>query len=1185
MASLFNSNCSLGDILFSGPVYQIEVIDPELESPAWVFLKVGEKGKVDDLFCSCEAVDRGCIHTHFALESVQDPLHRFLHERFENSFCKAFCWMMYEKQAKTKLKKTQNGITFKDFQLYWKDPEVKKAIIEILEKPEASEENSLVLSNLTENEITEYREGRGSETLKFDLSFWGELAKYLFIKGPLEIELDGDKLPEICKIRAKGLEVEFALKRENWQQLIPYLTDDNFSNLHKSHIKVYHTLEDLVHSIHFDEKNFSLKLDLKKQPKVFEGATRIGDWLFKAHVGFYPAEEIKSEIPSDQLGSFFDQHVREINTFFNEPLCHAENVLLEWDLSFDKKWNLKVSPYLFSKGDLEKASEFGGWTYFRSKGFFRIPARQKYLYPHLIEENDLPIFIQKHTHFLNQFPNFAVHLSSLNALIEYSVDDRGNLRFHQKMAVEPKKQTHAFGQWIYVAGQGFFAKADATHQIQLPFGDSLRPDQVAYFIKKNLKELELIPGFFLTETIFSSAGLDVKLLSGDKIQLVPHYEVAEAYEGVKLRFYEEWVYAEGLGFYELPPSMRVPEKYREPVIIPKEDVKNFLETELKNLQPWIKELDPRLQPPLILRLHLEEISEGPFHSWKLRFHFVTDKGMIPLQELLKALYARKFYLFSPYGCVPLFKEKLVWMRRLKPEALIEDGSILMNTAELLRLYAFEEIETSPKTETLFREIVELKRIREPDFSLLKSQLRPYQEKGARWIYTLYHYQLGGLLSDEMGLGKTHQAMALIAAMKKEKPQSRILIVCPTSVLYHWEDKLKEYLPSVKVLTFHGPFRKLDLEEPYDVLLTSYGILRNEGEWFSENYFDVVIYDEIQAAKNHRSKLYAVLERVNGGIKMGLTGTPIENRLRELKTLFDLILPGYMPPESDYLRHIVYPIERENNMERKGLLSRLIRPFVMRRMKKDVLTDLPEKTEEVARCDFADPQERLYREVLLYQKEAILHDLADPSKVVPYLHVFALLSKLKQICDHPALYYKKVEDYQHYHSGKWELFKELLNEAKESGQKVVVYSQYLGMLDIIELYLKEMGIGYASLRGSTRDRREQSRLFAEDPSCEVFVASLKAAGLGIDLTCASVVIHYDRWWNAAREDQATDRVHRFGQNRGVQVFKLMTKNSFEERIDQIIERKRILMDESISVDDQNVFKTLTREEIYDLLRMQ
>ncbi len=195
-----------------------------------------------------------------------------------------------------------------------------------------------------------------------------------------------------------------------------------------------------------------------------------------------------------------------------------------------------------------------------------------------------------------------------------------------------------------------------------------------------------------------------------------------------------------------------------------------------------------------------------------------------------------------------------------------------------------------------------------------------------------------------------------------------------------------------------------------------------------------------------------------------------------------------------------------------------------------------------------------------------------------------LGRLKQICNHPSLSYKKSEAYAKYHSGKWELFKELFNEARDSGQKVVVYSQYLGMLDIIELYLNEMGIGFAKLRGSTRDRREQVELFSNDPACEVFVASLKAAGLGIDLTKASVVIHYDRWWNAARENQATDRVHRFGQSRGVQVFKLVTKNSFEERINQIIERKKFLLEEAVGADEEDVIKTFTREEIFDLLKM-
>jgi SNF2 family DNA or RNA helicase len=199
-----------------------------------------------------------------------------------------------------------------------------------------------------------------------------------------------------------------------------------------------------------------------------------------------------------------------------------------------------------------------------------------------------------------------------------------------------------------------------------------------------------------------------------------------------------------------------------------------------------------------------------------------------------------------------------------------------------------------------------------------------------------------------------------------------------------------------------------------------------------------------------------------------------------------------------------------------------------------------------------------------------------------LHVFALLSSLKQICDHPAVYLKTPEDFKKYSSGKWDLFVELLREARESEQKIVVFSQYLGMLDIIEQYLTEEGIGFASLRGATQNRKEQLQLFNQDPTCEVFVGSLQASGLGVDLTAGSVVIHYDRWWNAARENQATDRVHRMGQKRGVQVFKLVTKGTFEEKIDAMILRKGQLMEDIIGVDDQTVLKKFSREELLDLL---
>jgi SNF2 family DNA or RNA helicase len=239
-------------------------------------------------------------------------------------------------------------------------------------------------------------------------------------------------------------------------------------------------------------------------------------------------------------------------------------------------------------------------------------------------------------------------------------------------------------------------------------------------------------------------------------------------------------------------------------------------------------------------------------------------------------------------------------------------------------------------------------------------------------------------------------------------------------------------------------------------------------------------------------------------------------------------------------------------------------------------------EEISHCDLSPVQQKLYIEVLEKRRRHLIEELQDEHNTIPFLHIFSLLSSLKQICNHPAVYLKCPQDYQKYPSGKWNLFIELLNEARQSNQKVVIFSQYLGMLDIIQFYLEEQGIGFSGIRGSTQDRREELRRFNEDPSCEVFVGSLQAAGLGIDLTAGSVVIHYDRWWNAARENQATDRVHRIGQTRGVQVFKLVTLGTFEEKINAMIDRKGQLMEDVVGVDDQSTLKKFTREELMELL---
>jgi SNF2 family DNA or RNA helicase len=228
------------------------------------------------------------------------------------------------------------------------------------------------------------------------------------------------------------------------------------------------------------------------------------------------------------------------------------------------------------------------------------------------------------------------------------------------------------------------------------------------------------------------------------------------------------------------------------------------------------------------------------------------------------------------------------------------------------------------------------------------------------------------------------------------------------------------------------------------------------------------------------------------------------------------------------------------------------------------------------------QKNLYRHVASLQALPLIQQLKDESVPIPYMHIFALISSLKQICNHPATYLKDIANFERYESGKWEAFIELLEEALESEQKVVVFSQYLAMLDIIGGYLKKAGIGFAEIRGQTKNRGNEVNRFHQEPECKVFLGSLQAAGLGIDLTPASVVIHYDRWWNAARENQATDRVHRFGQMRGVQVFKMITKHSIEERIDRMIAKKASLLEDVVFFDDHQIVKKLTREEIISLL---
>ena len=456
----------------------------------------------------------------------------------------------------------------------------------------------------------------------------------------------------------------------------------------------------------------------------------------------------------------------------------------------------------------------------------------------------------------------------------------------------------------------------------------------------------------------------------------------------------------------------------------------------------------------------------------------------------------------------------------------------------------------------------------------------FQRTGYSWLWFLYRNGFGGLLCDDMGLGKTWQAVALLAAMARESGRPpRVLVVCPASVLPHWDETLRRLAPDLPVRRHHGAARG-PAEAGERILLTTYGTLRNDAAALAGPPFDLFVLDEVQTVKNRGTATHQALRAIRAGTIVGLTGTPVENGVEELRTLLDFVLPGYLPPEAEFRKSFVRPIE-DGDAAARDRLRRLVRPFVLRRTKSQVALGLPEKLLDRRECEMTPAQAALYSD-LLEQRGGPLREALGGTGPVPYLHVFALLTKLKQLCDHPDLLRPEGDPPGEEGSGKWDLLVELLEEALGSGLKVVVFSQYLRMLDRMGDHLTEAGIGFETLRGATVDRAAPVARFREDPSCRVFLASLRAAGVGIDLTSASVVIHYDRWWNAAREEQATDRVHRIGQTRGVQVVTLVTRGTVEERIDRLIAEKARLARDLVPEEDPRLLRRFTREELRGLL---
>lgn len=467
----------------------------------------------------------------------------------------------------------------------------------------------------------------------------------------------------------------------------------------------------------------------------------------------------------------------------------------------------------------------------------------------------------------------------------------------------------------------------------------------------------------------------------------------------------------------------------------------------------------------------------------------------------------------------------------------------------------------------FREIVKnFKTINEADYeepASLSGIMRGYQKKGYRWLRTLETCGFGGILADDMGLGKTLQAIAVLLAAKEEGRTGATLIVCPASLVFNWGEELERFAPQLKVLLITGSQeerrQKLDEYTSYDVLVTSYDLLKRDIVSYEDKEFLYEIIDEAQYIKNHTTAASKAVKVIKSQFRYAMTGTPIENRLSELWSIFDYLMPGFLYSYEIFKREIETPIVKNGDEDAMKRLQKMTGAFILRRLKSDVLKDLPDKLEEIRYVKMEKPQQKIYdAQVVHMQTQLAEQDDAQFHK--NKIQILAELMKLRQICCDPGLCF---EDYRN-ESAKLESCLELIQSAIDGGHKLLLFSQFTTMLEIIKQRLAKLGIGFYVITGETakEKRLQMVKAFNED-STPVFLISLKAGGVGLNLTGADVVIHYDPWWNLAVQNQATDRAHRIGQTKKVTVYKLIVKHTIEEKIQKLQEAKMDLADQIVN----------------------
>ena len=569
----------------------------------------------------------------------------------------------------------------------------------------------------------------------------------------------------------------------------------------------------------------------------------------------------------------------------------------------------------------------------------------------------------------------------------------------------------------------------------------------------------------------------------------------------------------------------------------------------------------------------------------------VDTGEFPVSELkalLKSLHQKKRYHRLRDGRLLRLDDSLEVLDELNETLGLSGAKLGQNHAQL-PLYRAPSLDwaLSGQTGVRFNRDDAFRRISRsfhavkdseyaPPVSLQKT-LRKYQRDGYRWLRTLDGYGMGGILADDMGLGKTVQVLSYLLAMKQNGQTLPSLIVCPASLVLNWAEECQKFTPELSCVVVDGDAaHRAELAESWpaaDLVVTSYDLLRRDEALYEGQEFYACILDEAQAIKNHTTQKYKAVCKVRSRVRFALTGTPVENRLGELWSIFSFLMPGYLPPYKSFCSRFEKPIVQEEDQTAVRRLNQLTGPFILRRMKSDVLKELPPKTENVYRIELEEEQRKLYLAAVVDAREKL-----QAAKPEDKMAVFAVLMRLREICCDPRL----IADNWEGGSAKLDACVELVSSAVEGGHRILLFSQFTSMLELLAKRLDAEGISHFTLQGSTPKpvRAELVRRF-NGGEVSVFLISLRAGGTGLNLTAADIVIHYDPWWNVAAQNQATDRAYRIGQQNPVQVYKLIAQDTIEEKIVELQQAKQSLADTVTGTADGAIL-SMRPDELLQLL---